>query len=197
MRLYKPVKPGVLNQGFGSSPTYYAKFHDDFGRPLKGHDGLDFFAPHGIPVYAAHDGMARWMIDSHGGQGIMLRSIIPEADGTFGTTMYWHLIGNSEAQYRPPIACDGKEYSVKAGQLIGYADNTGAPYESSGDHLHFGFFFVNSAGVIQNHDNGFNGRIDPTPYFTEFFAQDLPKIVEKYSLVVSLLQTLLAHFSKK
>ena len=180
--LHKPVKPGTLNQGFGSDPSYYAKFHDNFGNSLHGHDGLDFFAPHGTPVYAAHDGLIHYEKDSHGGEGMWIRDL-GAYDNIAGTpiTVYWHLIGDTEPQkYPSPIPLDGKEYPVKAGQLIGYADNTGAPYESSGDHLHFGLLCRDAAFNILNGHNGFNGRIDPTPFFNEIFAQDVPSTIAKY-----------------
>ena len=191
-RLHKPVKPGTLNQSFGADPAYYSKFHDSFGHPLGGHPGLDFTAPHGTPVYAAHDGMIHYEKDSHGGEGMWIRDL-----GTYeniaGTpiTCYWHLIGGTEPQkYPSPIPIDGKEYPVKAGQLIGYADNTGAPYESSGDHLHFGLLSRDTAFKIINARNGFDGRIDPAPFFDNLFAEDVPRSIVIYTALVAALTSL-------
>src|SRR4051794_16222251 len=71
LRLYYPLHPLDLisprvNQSFGADPNYYAKFHDELGKPLKGHDGIDFYAPHGTPIRAAHDGIIHFEHDAHG-----------------------------------------------------------------------------------------------------------------------------------
>ena len=195
--LYYPTISNKLNQGFGSNPDYYAKFHDTFGKPLKGHNGLDFNAPHGTPVYAAHDGMIHFDRDAHGGEGMVLRDIVGGYDNfkEFPVTMYWHLIGDTDAKYPSPIPTDGKEYHVNAGQLIGYADNTGTPYESSGDHLHFGLFAENAFENLLDAGNGYDGRIDPTPYFNGKYALDIqnaPEIADverDVAQVASVIQT--------
>jgi murein DD-endopeptidase MepM/ murein hydrolase activator NlpD len=178
--LYYPVKPLGINQGFGNDPAYYAKFKDAFGNPLQGHDGVDFRAPHGTPVYAAHDGLAQYQEDAHGGCGFVITTTDTfDYGGTEAKfqSIYWHMIGKGAAQQSPAIATDGSLVPVKAGDLLGYADNTGAPYESSGDHLHFGLVPLNAEGGLAEAKNGFNGRIDPTPYFTDFLAQDIPKLL--------------------
>lgn len=197
MRLYYPVKPFYLNQGYGANPDYYAKFKDVYGNPYKGHDGWDFKAYTGQLVYAAHAGMARLVTDSHGGEGIMLRSLEKEADGTFGTTMYWHLIGDTDHNLPSPIPSDEKEYPVQIGQLIGFADNTGAPYESNGTHLHFGLYFSGANGMALQQDNGFNGRVDPTSYFTGTSAEDEPQLELKYQSLITLLQKMVDFLSAK
>lgn len=188
MQLYYPIKPLQLNQGFGANPEYYKKFLDVYGNPYKGHDGMDFRAITGQEVRAAHAGMARLVTDSHGGEGIMLRSLEAENDGTFATTMYWHLIGDSDINYPSPISTDNREHPVEIGQLIGYADNTGAPFESSGTHLHFGLYFSGANGVGLHQNNGFNGRVDPAQYFTGTYAEDEPLLVQKYQMLISILQ---------
>lgn len=195
LRLYYPVgstkNPYGINQGFGEDPAYYAKFHDSNGNPLKGHDGIDFRAAHGTPVYAAHDGMCHFFRDAHGGEGMSIRTTEPYQflDGSaYFVVMYFHLIGDTEPQkYPSPIPTDGKNYPVRAGDLIGYADNTGAPYESSGDHLHFGLFPVDAMENTLNVGNGFNGRIDPMPYFTGAYAQDIPQLFALYTKLLPLL----------
>jgi hypothetical protein len=116
MRLYFPVKPGTINQPFGANPDYYQKFHDSFGNPLKGHDGIDFFAMNGTPVYAAHDGMIRFTKDSHGGEGMFIRSLENE-NGLFARTMYWHLIGDTDPKYPLRYPQMGKEDPIKAGTI--------------------------------------------------------------------------------
>lgn len=161
--LFYPVKPISINQPFGANAAYYEK---TFGQ--NGHPGIDFAASHGQPVYAAHNGAAIYIKDTHGGEGIW-----NYADGYI--TIYWHLIGDTDPKYAPPIPfnTEGVRTPVKAGQLIGYADNTGAPYESSGDHLHFGLLLTDANGAILNENNGTQGCIDPEPYFNGEFAQDI------------------------
>jgi murein DD-endopeptidase MepM/ murein hydrolase activator NlpD len=189
--LYYPVKPLGINQGFGQNPDYYAKFKDAFGNPLKGHDGIDFHAPHGTPVHAAHDGIAQYQVDAHGGDGFVIRGqqeFDYNGGQAFFSSMYWHLCAADDPQFAPVLPTDGTQVSVKAGDLIGYADNTGAPYESSGDHLHFGLFPIDAQGNLIEAKNGFNGRIDPTPYFNGFFAQDIPQVVSLFEQLVPKLQ---------
>lgn len=190
MRLYFPIKPLQVNQAFGANPDYYKKFHDNQGNPLKGHDGIDFYAEHGTPVYAAHDGMAHFEKDSHGGEGIWIRG-----QGIY--SVYWHLVGDTDPKYPSPIPLDGKEYQVSTGTLIGYADNTGAPYESSGTHLHFGLCELDARNFIKNMDNGFNGRVDPMPYFTGQYAPDVPQLVSLYQKVLSIGGRLLEALKNK
>jgi murein DD-endopeptidase MepM/ murein hydrolase activator NlpD len=176
-KLYYPLATSRTNQSFGANPAYYAKFRDATGNPLKGHDGIDFYATHGTPVYAAHDGLIHFERDPHGGEGMAIRDQSGNYSNIqgFPITMYWHLIGDTDGKFPSPIPTDGNSYPVKTGDLIGYADNTGAPFESSGDHLHFGLFAVDANNNTLSLGNGFNGRIDPTPFFTGTSAQDVPR----------------------
>ncbi len=195
LRLYCPVKPGTLNQPFGADPAYYSRFKDAHGNPLKGHDGQDYFAPHGTPVFAAHDGLCHFERDSHGGEGMSIHG--PLLNGVAPITMYWHLIGDTDPKYPSPIPTDGKAYPVSVGTHIGYADNTGAPYESSGDHLHCGLFWVDYEENTLDIDNGFNGRVNPAPFFTGTFAEDVPQLITKTSYLLSLLKKLVELLSGK
>lgn len=203
LSLYYPVSPYHLNQGFGEDPTYYARFLDSFGNPEKGHNGNDLMAPHGQSVYAATDGMATYEKDAHGGEGIYITTT-DYYDYNDSQSKYrlinWHLIGDTEQKYPSPVPLDGKSYPVKAGDLIGYADNTGAPYESSGDHLHFGLVPIKPNGMPQEPANGFNGCIDAQPFFNGNYAKDAQKVIQNLTVQVSLLQkilNLLTSFGKK
>lgn len=178
IQLYYPTKLFAVNQVFGADPGYYAKFKDPFGNPQKGHPGLDLSATHGQPVYAAHDGQAIWIKDSYKGEGIYLF-----ANGYL--TNYWHMIGDTDPLYPPPIPFDQKYHAVSAGDLIGYADNTGAPNESSGDHCHFGLAMTDTNNRILNQENGFSGFVDPLSHFTGKYAQDIPKSLTYIKFLVS------------
>lgn len=184
MKLLRPVKPFNIVQKFGNDPAYYAKFHDVYGQPEKGHMGLDLQASHGEPVYASHDGVAFFERDAHGGEGVYI-------NGDRFRTIYWHLIGGTDSKFPSPVPLDGSPKAVKAGDLIGYADNTGAPFESSGDHLHFGLIMINAWNQPQNQNNGFNGCIDPEPFITEEYAVDV-QLKSKMTKLVELLKLLYA-----
>lgn len=176
LQLYYAVKPMAINQGFGVNESYYSKFKDQFGNPWKGHNGIDFKAPHATPLYAACDGMARYLSDTHGGDGIYIRTAVCDygSSQAYFWIVNWHMCSKDDTQFKPLIPTDGKEYPVKAGDLLGYTDNTGAPYESSGDHLHFALIPKDPAtNVDLEAHNGFDGCIDPTPYFTGKYAQDI------------------------
>lgn len=165
-----PVFPIHLNQGFGSNPAYYIRFLDDFGNPEKGHNGLDWQAIHGQSVYAPHDGSAFTVgPDDHGGQGVYIRTTTPDINGDYHTTILWHLIGTTDPKFPPPF--QGLR-AVKKGDLVGYANNTGAPFESTGDHLHQGHALCDNYGNFKNKANGFNGCINPLPYFDGTYATD-------------------------
>ncbi|HVW99376.1 MAG TPA: M23 family metallopeptidase [Candidatus Babeliaceae bacterium] len=163
MKLSYPLDEVHVNQAFGANAAYYKQ---NFG--TEGHMGIDFRAPHGTPVKAAHDGFAFYVgPDSYGGDGVYIRA--QDTDGSWYTTIYWHLIGKGDP-LQPIVANAGA--NVKAGDTIGYADNTGAPFESSGDHLHFGLARCDENGEFLNKDNGFNGCIDPAPYLESLSASD-------------------------
>lgn len=168
--LYYPLKSWTLIQGFGSNPAYYAKFLDKEGNPVKGHMGLDVVASHGTPLYAACEGMAFYVSDDHGGDGIYISALV---NGQGFYVINWHLCSKDDSVYKPLIPTDGSWTPVKAGQLIGYTDNTGAPFESSGDHLHLGLAPLSPNGAIADPLNGYGGCVDPISYFNGLYAPEI------------------------
>lgn len=188
LELYYPVKkPDLIwNQFFGENMVGLYK---QMG--LKGHNGIDFYALDGYPVYAAHDGEVTFSgEDGSAGLGVVIRTLEPKEygqDKVYFKTIYWHL-------KRGSIKVKAGSF-VKAGDIIAEADNTGA---SSGSHLHFGLKPIMQGesdwtwyNLEQN--NGYMGAIDPKPYFNGVFAQDvqvhglLEKIVGILNEVVNLL----------
>ncbi len=144
IKLSLPLKDIFVTQGFGYN---YVDFYQKLG--MKGHNGIDLRARHGCPCYAAHDGVVTFAgQDSSGGREV---DIWDKCNGF--KTIYYHLddwtvkVGDR----------------VEAGDLIGHCDNTGL--YTTGDHLHFGLKLVDIKGNTLNKDNGYNGAIDPTPYF--------------------------------
>jgi murein DD-endopeptidase MepM/ murein hydrolase activator NlpD len=181
LQLKYPVTPFHVNQGFGVNGAYYQAN----GINIKGHNGLDLQAYHGQPVYASHDGVAFYEEDNNAGHGMVVISNQPydyKGGQSYFKTIYWHFIDPlKEPKYDLPLykygVNSGRGIPVKAGDQIGWADSTGL---STGDHLHFGLKpimggrapsfgdapdvnigqWVNVEG-----DNGYQGAIDPTPYF--------------------------------
>lgn len=187
LELYYPVKPLSINQKFGQNniPLYKEQ-------GLPGHNGMDFMAKHGQPIYASHDGYASFQIDGSGGHGVVIITKDQydyQGVPTYFKTIYWHMCdGLKEPKYQSPIADKTGFVFVKTGDLIGYADNTGA---STGDHLHYGLKPVGKGeawGTWYNteQNNGYNGAIDPEPYLNGKFAEDFVNGVTKYLFKVDL-----------
>lgn len=170
MELKSPLKytkgqKTSITQRFGENPEFYS--------PMKGHNGIDFVngyqkSAYGTGIVAVHDGKVSRVISntpmSTMGNGVY---IIKQEGDTLYRTIYWHL---SEVLVKA-----GQE--VKQGQLIGRMGNSGivrpvpttsCPY--CGTHLHFGLYpYIKKDGtwVKQFKDNGYNGAVDPMPYFSD------------------------------
>lgn len=168
LQLSYPTKKVYINQGFGKNNLTVYK---DQG--MNGHNGIDFMAPHGTPIYASHDGYASYQVDGAGGHGVVL---ITDKEYEYGDgqcyfkTIYWHMVDFlREPQYKSPIADKTGFTFIKRGEVIGYANNTG---QSTGSHLHFGLKPVVRGehwGTWYNLEsqNGFYGSIDPKPYLPQ------------------------------
>ncbi len=112
---------------------------------LRGHNGIDIECDTGTPVLAAHDGTVTKVFnvsDTTDTRGFGVYLTHPE--GWF--TIYWHMLS-------PNL---GVGDVVKAGDPLGYSDNTG---QSTGPHLHFGLY-----DSPRDMNNGYEGAIDPLPY---------------------------------
>jgi murein DD-endopeptidase MepM/ murein hydrolase activator NlpD len=184
LTLKTPVVPFKINQEFGVNGTYYQQN----GINIIGHNGLDLFAPHGEPVLASHDGTAYIEVDKNQGHGVVVlsdRTYEIEGKEVFIKTIYWHLVDpKKDKRYPYPIKSGER---VRAGQIIGYADNTGF---STGSHLHYGLKTVlpgEKPFVWYNtkQNNGYQGAIDPMPYMEITLMK---KLLELYKKLVSLLK---------
>lgn len=160
LTLQKPLNEFRVNQYFGQNMV---SFYAESG--LKGHNGIDFYAPDSTPVYATHDGRVTFAgYDDAGGLGIVIRTneqFEYEGGEAYFKTIYWHL-------KKDTLKVTGGQ-SVKAGDLIALADNTG---RSTGSHLHFALKPIAKGendwiwyNLEQN--NGYFGAIDPMPFFNE------------------------------
>ena len=187
-----PLNSPVITQVFGANSQFYSD--PKFGG-IIGHNGIDFKSYLGQPIYATHDGIASYQVDNSQGHGVVIIS----KDNTF-KTIYWHLCNPEKyPQFQSPIANKGF-VSVNNGDLIGYADNTGA---STGTHLHFGLKMVaqgenNWTWYNLNQNNGYLGAIDPLPYFdysTPFQIELMKKQISLLTKVVELSKKLLGLLS--
>ncbi len=107
----KDLKTMTSGFGYRIHPIY---------KTSKMHQGMDFAAPTGAPVYATGEGVVKVVEVSHRGYG---NNII--VDHGFGyATLYAHL---SRFSARPGQA-------VKRGDIIGYVGSTG---QSTAPHLHY------------------------------------------------------------
>ena len=143
----KPLDVLVCTQKFGDRPDYYKTL----GSP-NGHNGMDFRTitpgnPSDFkkPVYAVLAGTVSEATENEW-NGKFIR--IAHDNGY--ESIYAHLSSMAVS----------KNQKVAAGVQLGMSGNTGGA--SEGPHLHFGYGPVNA-----DKNNGYNGRIDPTPYFKD------------------------------
>jgi len=127
---------------------YYADgFYASIG--WLGHNGIDYGCFEGDPVEAVCDGVIEFAGDGNnhwlltgGGNAVLLRN-----DELGIRFEYLHLSGFD--------VTEGQR--VSRGQVIARSGNTGT---STAPHLHIGAIPVRNVDV----NNGYRGRIDPTPY---------------------------------
>ncbi|HNT75626.1 MAG TPA: peptidoglycan DD-metalloendopeptidase family protein [Anaerolineae bacterium] len=154
-RMKWPTQYGIITQKFRERPEVYRKFG------LPGHEGIDFQAPNGSEIYAVADGfISDVRLDGDTDKmnkpyGNQVR--IQHAEGY--ETIYAHL--------QEVVVVRGQ--SVKAGQIIGLADNTG---NSFGAHLHFS---LKKKNATANRETDYpHDLIDPTPFLDPFKANVPP-----------------------
>jgi murein DD-endopeptidase MepM/ murein hydrolase activator NlpD len=114
--LKSPLKYARISSGFNPK-----RMHPVLHR-VKGHQGVDYAAPEGTPVWAAADGEIVFRAEK-GGAGNLV--ILQHAGGL--KTLYMHLSRFAPGQ---TVGDD-----VKAKTVIGYVGQTGL---ATGPHLHFG-----------------------------------------------------------
>jgi murein DD-endopeptidase MepM/ murein hydrolase activator NlpD len=115
---------GVRYGGSTGFVGFFGLTRDD-GR--KEHKGIDFLAPKGAPVYAAHDGVITRDGEQSGGKGYGLRLYLTAADDDGTETRYAHLSGQT-------VRCGAK---VRRGALLGWSGDSGNVDDGTPDHLHF------------------------------------------------------------
>ncbi len=135
---YPVGSPFIITQSYGM--TGFAKSgaygYSDSGKPIP-HNGVDFGAPTGTPIYAVSNGNV--IADGDSGKYAYGRwiAIQHSIDGKEFVTLYGHLNKKSVK----------KGDSVKEGERIGDMGNTGY---STGPHLHFGVYSASSFEIVNS-----------------------------------------------
>lgn len=123
-------------------PVRGAQFTSSFGwRGSRFHEGADFAAPEGTPIYAAHDGSVVFVNDSHGRYG---KIVVVQGEGLI--TVYGH-----NSKNRVSIGD-----SVSRGDHIADVGETG---RATGPHLHFETRVLDGEGRY--------AAVDPHVFFVE------------------------------
>jgi murein DD-endopeptidase MepM/ murein hydrolase activator NlpD len=130
-----PAIQPVSNKDLKRLSSGFGRRIDPIYKTVKMHEGLDFTAPTGTPIYATGDGVVKETGTSGDGYGIKV--VINHGYGY--ETLYAHC---SKVLVR-------KGKKVKRGDMIAYVGNTG---KSTAPHLHY--------EVIKN-----GRRIDPINFF--------------------------------
>ncbi len=149
-----PAIQPVKNENLKRIASGYGWRSDPFTKVKKFHNGMDFSAPRGTPVYATGDGRVERADNRATGYGNHIR-----VDHGYGyTSLYAHL-------YKFNIRVGQR---VKRGDLIGFVGSTG---RSQGPHLHYEIF---KDGEHINPINFYYGHLSP-----EEFDQVLIKAQEE------------------
>lgn len=166
-----PLKTWTLNQPFGNDPvvnydTWYGPYLVKKGQHVYqvlanqiGHNGVDLGAPRNEPICAVSDGYLVERIGKETGYGLRISHRFTlwgmEILAVYGHMD--HFADENEFGYD----WNSKSHPIKAGEVIGYVDSTGA---STGDHLHLSFYVMNKDGFKFLENNGFGGAVDPWPF---------------------------------
>ncbi len=184
MELFYPVRDPINQSNpFGTVNAMYIALG------VKGHQGVDFSSPSGTKLYAPCDGLAQYVSDKQGGDGLWIKTT--QAGANYIVILY-HLYPKGDISHPFAVPCDGTQNLVKAGQFLGYTDNSGFPVESSGSHLHVGVIPCDPDWKPLYDDNGYHGCVDPAPFFNGKYAEDIEismQVIEKSTQLVQLVSS--------
>ena len=139
-----PAIMPVRNEDLKRMASGYGWRTDPFTKVRKYHNGMDFSAPTGTPIYATGDGVVKRADNRASGYGNHIR-----IDHGFGySTLFGHL-------YKYNVKRGQK---VKRGQLIGFVGSSG---RSTGPHLHYEII---KDGTRINPVNFYYGHLSPEEF---------------------------------
>lgn len=171
MKLYHPLKGVGKIQGIYVSQEFGEDFWDqrlNNGKGgwyyktlfnMNGHNGRDYAAPLGTPVYAPHDAYVIENTEKDTGYGLRT-TLYFEEDGYGWEIVLGHFKTGSSQFENIPYNIKNRQHFVKAGTLLAGVNSTG---NSTGNHTHLGLRQYKN-GKLLNSNNGFFGSIDPRPY---------------------------------
>lgn len=139
-----PAIQPIRNENLKQMASGFGYRTDPFTKVRKFHEGMDFTAKTGTPIYATGDGVVARADNTASGYGnhIVIRH------GFGYETLYGHL-----SKYK----CRAGQ-SVKRGDIIGYVGSTG---RSEAPHLHYE---VHKGGEVVNPLNFYYGNISAAEY---------------------------------
>ena len=139
-----PALQPVKNENLKSMVSGFGYRTDPFTKTRKMHEGMDFTAKTGTPIYATGDGVVERADNTASGYGnhIVIRH------GFGYETLYGHL-----SKYK----CRAGQ-RINRGDIIGYVGSTG---RSEGPHLHYE---VHKNGKVVNPLNFYYGNISAVEY---------------------------------
>lgn len=139
-----PAIQPVRNENLKTMVSGFGYRTDPFTKARKMHEGMDFTAKTGTPIYATGDGVVARADNTASGYGnhIVIRH------GFGYETLYGHL-----SRYK----CRAGQ-RIKRGDVIGYVGSTG---RSEGPHLHYE---VHKNGKVVNPLNFYYGNISAVEY---------------------------------
>jgi len=139
-----PAIQPVKNEDLKRMASGFGYRSDPFTKARKMHEGMDFTAPTGTPIYATGDGVVKNADNSLSGYGNHI-----EITHGFGyLTLYGHL-----SKYKVRAG-----QRVKRGDVIGFVGSTG---RSEAPHLHYE---VHKDGKVVNPINFYYGNISAAEY---------------------------------
>lgn len=159
MKIFKQSRYSIISQYFGENKN---PIYKEMG--MFGHNGIDFPMDIGEPIYWDCDleGIV-WKTTNDIKTGVGVVVLTQQALENF-LHIFWHLKQDSI------LVQVGQR--VKAGDILGLADNTGY---STGSHLHRGLkpvILIIGDYKALNPNNGYFGAIDPMPYYQNIFVLD-------------------------
>lgn|SRR3990167_2497627 len=183
LELFYPVKnPCFRTQGFGEHLVDYSSYG------MIGHNGWDIVGTLGQLCRAAHDGEVVFAgEDNSAGLGIVIRTLNKREFGAgeaYFKTIYWHL--------KPGSVRVTAGQKVRVGDLLAECDTTG---KVTGTHLHFGLKPVTQGEADWQwfnleQKNGYLGAIDPAPFWTGLYAEDVRSWYDQLAIIRSKLAEL-------
>jgi murein DD-endopeptidase MepM/ murein hydrolase activator NlpD len=139
-----PAIQPVKNEDLKAMASGFGYRSDPFTKARKMHEGMDFTAKTGTPIFATGDGVVKSADNSLSGYG----NHIEIAHGFGYKTLYGHL-----SKYKVRTG-----QRVKRGDVIGYVGSTG---RSQAPHLHYE---VHKDGKVVNPINFYYGNISAAEY---------------------------------